>query len=281
MERFTLPDGTKVATGCRIPISNRVSAFPVYAESGPVFTRDELIALGKTRICRGSTKFDSSFIKNQRTKSSCNGFAGAAALTRAHIRRGLRKPDASGKYPPETFLSGAYLYSLINGNRDQGSLLEDGMRTLTEKGCATEQTVPWDKIFRSDYDRKKADAEAEHNRAFECYSIPPTSDFEVMLFSGLAAGFDAVVAVHADDAFMTLDGRGVAMGGNGPGNHAVMCDGFWTDENTNELIGDGVNSWGLSYGMSGRMGLTQRQHFRHTMKYHQFYLIRSSVDGDT
>lgn len=269
--QFVLPDGTRVGTGCLIPPTNRVSAFPVYAESGPMFTRDELIALGKTKTARGSHKFDSTFIKNQGHRSSCNGFAGAAALTRARIRRGLPRVD----------LSGAYLYSCINGGKDQGSMLEDGMKALMVRGCATEHTVGPDAIYRQSYPTAKADAEAKQYMAFECYSVPPGEDFEQMLFSGLAAGFDAVVAVHADDAFMHLDGRDVAKGGNGPGNHAVMCDGFWTDPNNQELIGDGVNSWGTTYGMSGRMGLTYRQHFVHTMKYHQFYLIRSTNDGNT
>ena len=172
-------------------------------------------------------------------------------------------------------LSGAYLYSLINGGSDNGSMLDAGMAAIQSRGIATEETVPWDRIYPSLYDRAKADAEASKNKGFECYAVRSRQ----ALFSALAVGFDCVVAVHADNGFMALDSDGVAGGGNGPGNHAVLCDGLYWSARRGRPVGDGVNSWGLSYGDRGRMGLDWNAHFAPTTQYHVFYAIRSTTDG--
>lgn len=261
MSNFQLPDGTTVGTGLLVPPA-KVSALPVYEDVGPMLTAAEIEAAAKAGTVKGSTRFDRSFVKNQQSHGSCNGFAGALALTRARLRRGLPRVD----------LSGAYLYSLINGNSDNGSMLEDGMAAMQAQGVATEATVGVNQIYRTTYDRAKADAEAAKYKGFECYAVRTNQG----LFSALASGFDCVVAVHADNGFMSLDGRGVAGGGNGPGNHAVLADGLWWD---GELIADGCNSWGLSYGREGRMGLTWSRHFSKTTPYHVFYAIRSTTDS--
>lgn len=253
-------NGQRFGTGLILP-QNKLSAFKDYEVSAPMATVDELIAAGKSKEYLGSKEFDATFIKNQRNYGSCQGFMTAAMSTRARIRRGLPRLD----------LSGAYVYSLCNGGRDQGSLLEDGMKICQENGVASESTVPWDKVFRNRYDTAKADAEAADNKMFECYVIRS----EVELFSAMLYGFDVGVCVHADNGFMKLDSRGVAQGGNGPGNHAVAGDGFWWD---GELILDGYNSWDTTYGRDGRMGLTWKQHFSHTTRYSIYYAIRSSID---
>ena len=258
---ITLPDGTEVGLGLQMPTPGFVSALPVYADVGPMLTRQQIEDIARSGTMRGRDRFDSSYIKDQKSHGSCNGFAGAAALTRARVRRGLPRID----------LSGAYLYSLINDNVDRGSLLDRGMMALLARGCAAETTVGWAGIFRSLYETRVADAEAARMKAFECYQV----NDEGMLWSGLASGFDAVVAVHADAGFMKLDANGVAGGGQGGGNHAVGVSGLWWDR---ELIADAYNSWGLSYGDQGRMGLTWDRHFRPTHQNHAFYLIRSATD---
>lgn len=258
-DQFEL-DGRLFGTGLQLPVST-ATAFPLYEDAGPMFTREQVEEVAKSGRQKGRDKFDASYIKNQRDHGSCQGFASAAALTRARVRRGEDRVD----------LSGAYAYSLVNGGRDRGSLLEDGMVVCADKGYATEATVGWNQIYPHQYDRAKADAEAARFRGFEVYAVRS----ELGLFSALAAGFDCVVAVHADNGFMRLDSRGVAQGGQGPGNHAVSCDGLWWDR---ELIADGYNSWDRSYGDQGRMGLTWNQHFANTNRHHVYYAIRSTSD---
>jgi hypothetical protein len=263
MDQFTLPGGQTFGTGLLVP-PQKASAFPAYESSGPMWSMDDVIAVAKTRPAwAGSTPFGTDYIKTQKSTNACNGHAGASALTRARVRRGLPRVD----------LSGAYLYSLVNGGSDNGSHLEAGMKALQQRGVATEATVPWNRIFPSQYDRAKADAEAALYKGFECYAVGT----ELGLFSALAAGFDCVVAVHVSgNEFMRLDSFGVPGGGQGPGNHAVGCDDLSWD---NGLFAESYNSWDTSYGKQGRMRLTWNKFFRHTSPYHMFYAIRSTTDG--
>jgi hypothetical protein len=263
-DQLVLPNGEVVGTGLLIPETFGVTAFPEYADpnNGPMFQMDTIKQIAANTPKNGRKWFDRTFIKNQRSHGSCQGFASAAMVTRARIRRGLERVD----------LSGAFAYSLVNRGRDDGSILEEGM-VACQGGYATEETVGWDAIYPSRYDVPKAKAEAARFKAFEVYAVRT----EQALFSALAAGFDCVVAVHADNGFMVLDGNGIAGGGNGPGNHAVGADGLYITS-SGQLVADGVNSWDLTYGDNGRMGLTWARHFAPTCSYHVYYAIRSASD---
>lgn len=239
------------------------SGFKLYADSGkPMFTLDTIRKFGTENDTKGRSRFDSSWIMDQRSHGSCNGYAGASALSRARVRRMLPRVD----------LSGAYLYSLINGGRDDGSMLDDGMREV-QNGLATRETVGWDAIYPSRYDRAKAKAEAARFKAHECYQLRTQEE----LFSALMADFDCVVAVHVGNSFMRLDGDGVCGGDRGPGNHAVCVDGF-TVLRDGTLCADLANSWNLTFGDQGRGWLTWSRHFAQTVGPHGFYAIRSASD---
>ena len=264
-EQLRLPDGTPVGTGLQIPLSTS-TAFIAYEQVGPMLSMDDIIALAKRGgRTRGRERFPfAQFGSNQRSTNACQGHASANAVTRARVRRHLEYVK----------LSGAYAYSLVNGGRDRGSMLEDGMQACEVNGYATAETVPWDKIYPHLYNVGKAKAEALRFKAREVYAVRT----ELALFSALASGFDCVVAVHADNGFMSLDQRGVALGGNGPGNHAVCCDDLWYDDATNELIADHCNSWDVTYGDQGRAGLTWKRHLSKTTPYHVFYALRGTID---
>lgn len=261
---LTLPDGTPVGTGLQTPTS-LATAFPLYEDAGPMLTDAQIEAEARSGKCLGRTRFDPSWIGNQRSHGSCNGFAGAKALQRARVRRGL----------PRVNLSGAYLYSLINGGQDNGSMLDAGMAAIQSRGVATEETVGWDAIYPSRYDRAKADGEAAKHKGFECYAVRTKQ----ALFSALALGFDCVVAVHADDGYMQLDGEGLAGGGQGPGNHAVGCDGLGWSSRYGVPLADQYGSWDVTAHDRGRLFLSWNRHFAPTTQYHVFYAIRSTTDG--
>lgn len=254
-------DGQEFRTGLLLP-QDLTTAFAPYVTAGPMLSMDEIIEAVKTRPKVGRKQFGRKWIKNQRSYGSCQGFASALAVSRSRVRRGL----------DPVFLSGAYAYSLVNGGVDRGSTLENGMRAC-QLGYATEETVPWDKVFRGRYDTKKADEEAKRFMAFEVYSA--TSELE--LFSGLVNDFTAVVAVHAGRNFTSLSREGVAGWDSGPGNHAVGCDGaFLVGSKT--LAADHFGSWSESVHDGGYAGLTWQDHFSRTTKNHLFYLIRSTLD---
>lgn len=248
-------------TGLLIPLSADGS-FPLYEDVGPMLTEETILAAAKSGSHKGRDRFDKSYVKNQRSHGSCNGFAVASATAKARERRGLKRVD----------LSGAYAYSLMNGGRDNGSTLDDGMVVCMREGIAEERFANWDQIYPSRYDKAAANENAKQYRGFECYTVRS----KLGLFSALACGFDCVVAVHADNGFMKLDSRGVAQGGNGPGNHSVHCDGLWFD---GTLIADMQNSWDITYGQNGRSGCTWEQHFGNTTRYHPFFAIRTTLDS--
>jgi hypothetical protein len=258
-------DGDPKGCGLLMPAIPCSTTFPVWEDRLPLWSESEIVDIARSGLMDGKKLFPTDWIQDQRDKGSCNGFAGASALSRARVRRGLSRVD----------LSGAYLYSLINWGRDTGSLLNDGMAAMQTRGIATAETVKWDQIYPRLYDQSKADAEAALYRAFECYAVKTIQG----LWTALAAGWDCVVAVHAGNAFMRVGTDDVVGVDAGPGYHAVMADGLYYSSRLGQLVACGVNSWGTRYGVGGRMGLTE-SHFRQTLQHHAFYAVRSTTDGD-
>lgn len=268
--RIVGPDGEPVGLG--LNLDPRGTSAPsmfqsfedVFAAQVQDMTVEQLTKLAQDPAYDGRKKFDPSYIADQKSHGSCNGYAGARALTRARVRRNL----------PKVLLSGAYLYSLMNGGRDEGSFIEDGVKA-TVAGCATEATVNWDQIYPSKYDRAKAQAEAAKYKALETdiYTVSTAIGF----LTGLALGFDGVCAVHVQNRFMRLGADGIAGVDAGPGNHAVGCDGITYAGG--QVCGTGFNSWNLQYGDQGRM-LLSPAHWAQTLRYTKFYLIRSTTGED-
>jgi hypothetical protein len=255
---------TEFKLGCTKPLPGFVSSMPVFGEEVETLDRSTLVRLAKSPIATGRTLFPSGWIMNQGSYGSCNGWAAAAALRRARRRCGHK----------DAVLSGSYVYSLINGNRDNGSMLDDGMKVITNEGVATVDLVSPSQIYRKQYDTAAADRQAKRFKAFECYRVETIDQ----LWTALALGWDCVVVVQAGNNFSKLDSNGIAGYSRGSGNHAVGADGLlWAG---GEIVADGWNQWGLQYGDRGRMLLTARS-FEQTIGVHSFYAIRSATeDGD-
>ena len=259
MDPFIDSTGESRGLGLLLPAPGFVSDLPTFEENVQVLERAEIEEIAKSGAADKRTVFGAGWRSNQRNKNSCNGYAAAKANAKAIFRRSGVK----------LALSGAYVYSKINGGRDRGSMLDDGMKAIQEFGCALESTVAWDAIYPGLYPAS-ADEEAKRFRAFECFHTRDVTAF----LSGLALGFDGVCAVHVNKTFDRFDDRGVCGGGNGPGNHAVGADGLRWDRG---VIVNGDNSWDL-WGDGGRMGLDPAKHFEQPIQYHAFYLIRSTSD---
>lgn len=200
--------------------------------------------------------FDSSYILDQKSHGSCCGFGCAGALSKARVRRNMMK----------VILSGAFIYSRINGGSDNGGLLEDGRKELMEVGTCPQAICNWDAIYPN-RQSSECKVEAAKYKGFECYKAGTIQGF----WTGIALQFDAVVAVHVSSRFTKLDGEGIAGADSGPGNHCVHVDGGRMEGS--DRVGNGVNSWNITYGDNGRMGLTDN-HFKQTFPNHVFFLIR-------
>lgn len=256
-------DGGEIyGLGCNLPDS-----FPVAASAadrlGKVYTLDEIRATlsGKKSLYNRREVIPVDFLSNQRSTSACNGHATSGALGESiYVLTGEMN-----------VLSGADSYARMNGNRDNGSTLADGMKVVTQ-GIALASSVPWSMIYESSI---PASAKAERAR-FKGLE-PFAADTEEEFASGLVDGRIGVVAVHVAGNYDRMDGDGVCLGGNGPGNHAVRV-------NDIRMLSDGTlvypspGSWGVTWGDGGHTSFTWARHFRDSVKYHRFWLLRGATE---
>lgn len=235
--------------------------FQPFAATGLAVMTPEEIKVAAQAKQRARDIFTVEWIKDQKSHGSCNGFAGTEALERARHKRGL----------PRVVLSGASLYSLINGGEDEGSALEDGMKALMNIGLLTEAEAGWNDIYK---DARGQSPTRARFRALECYQV----NSEAELATGLVNEFTAVVAVDVTNNFYRLSRNGVAGGSSGPGNHSVCADDVLYDGALGGFKFDMPNSWNTTYGEQGRAYLTWKDNLRSCVNYHRFYLIRGAVD---
>lgn len=257
---YEVIDG-KYFTGNLIPQSTETK-FAAYESAQPMLTVAEIekLVTSESRTPARKRFPAGQWIRNQGGRGSCNGYAGAWALARARVMAGL----------PFEALSGEYLYSLINGGRDGGSMLDDGMQAITEKGVARESLVKHESYLWNQMSQE-ARSDAPRFKAFECYAART----ELGLASGLALGFVGVVAVHASNAWGSLS-NGVSRRSLGLGNHAVVCQDVLVSNG--KLLFDIANSWGKNWGDNGQTMNTWNDHFIEPVRNHVFYLIRGVTD---
>jgi len=246
---------------------NFVSAFPAFDTAGRIYNDDEIKRLisDPSRIPSRIT-YDSSWTLDQHQFGSCQGHGCASALARARYKRGLSK----------LLLSGAYAYSKVNGGRDNGSALEDGLRAVSQYGICPLDLVPYNQIY-ANLQPKSADAEAAKHKGLLAFAITGASAAEKRqgLRSALAAGWPCVVAVSVGSRFDTLR-NGICGVDGGVGNHAVCVDDLRIVNGTE--VFDMNNSWGTSFGEMGR-GYLVWDHFVQTIGNHTFYAIASTTEA--
>lgn len=267
-EILVLPNGQEVGTGANQP-TQWTPEVPLFSDAVGVMTKPQISRLvtSPDRVAARNRFPFSIYGKNQGQLGSCNGWACSQTIEKGRVRRGLQHVK----------LSGESVYAQINGGLDQGSLLSDGFKALEKTGCAPQELVPMGTYLWNRVTQQAKDAMQDY-RGFELYAFsddPKTAELE--LATALALEFECVVAVHATNAFMKLDMDGVAYYSAGPGNHSVNVDDVGILNN--EFVFDMPNSWGPSYGDNGRALLTWKNHLVHTYKYHQFFAVRSTVDG--
>jgi hypothetical protein len=167
--------------------------------------------------------------------------------------------------------SGAFAYGLMNGGRDNGSQLQDGLKNLLSVGIAEEDFAAWDDIYPHLW-KPGARENAALHKGLVCYAAETIEGLK----TGLCKGFTAIVAVHAGNNFQRLDSRGIAGVDVGAGNHAVHVDDLCIVGG--KEVFDMQNSWGIDYGDDGRAYLTEAS-FSQTFRNHTFWLIGSTAEG--
>lgn len=206
--------------------------------------------------------FDKTWIQNQLSFGSCNGWATTACQDRLRFLSGIRD---------KLHLSGSYVYSWINGNRDQGSLLSEGLRVVGIHGAPPVALNPANRIYRRQIPAS-VDIEAAKYKGLVQYPVKTIQGLK----TALARNMMCVVAVHASSNFQRPNRNGVAGADNGPGNHAVCCDDIEIIDG--ELVYRIANSWGLSFGNDGYVYVREAT-FRQTFPNHTFWALASIQEG--
>ena len=256
-------NGEQRRLGSLLPPAGFVSSLPTFEKEYPVWEDAQIRKIVTDPNRKPSrVRFDSSWIKQQKSYGSCNGWAGASALSKARVKRGFKRID----------LSGASLYSQINGGRDRGSMLADAMDAVQKNGIAPESLVNADMIYPH-LQPANAKAEALKHRGLIAYAVQTKQGFR----TALAAGFPVIVAVHAGARFQTFNKSGIAYVDWGAGNHATHCDDIQIVEGTE--VYDMANSWGQQYGQQGRVYLTWES-LEQPWANHVAYAIGSTFDPE-
>ena len=258
-QEFAEFDGQAFGLGLQMP-AQRTIAYPTLSTMTPLLPIDEIKQLIASEDFKfGQTYFDDSWLTNQNGYGSCASYAGSSALAKARVLGGQDRVD----------LSGDYLYSLVNGGRDRGSMLDDNMRAIMNKGVAAKSTVPLGGIYRNNYDTQKADTEARRFRGHELYACPD----EQSVATALAMRIPVVIAIHVGRNWRREDSRDVLIGDSGPGNHSEHLDDIrWSEQHGRFEFREG-SSHKRPY-----FWVYWSKHLAQPSRYHMFYAVPSAIE---
>lgn len=170
------------------------------------------------------------FILDQRSSSGCSGYSAAHLLMRLRAMRGM------------TFqkLSGSFIYSQINGNKDNGSVIVEASRILEDYGTCLESEFNFPNIYNKDV----PDSARETAKRFKLFNFLTCDTFDEA-GTALQMGFLPEFPVQVGSNFEKFD-NGVCGVAKGYGNHAVGADGM--DFINNKWVLDVPNTWGPKWG---------------------------------
>ena len=237
------------------------SGLVAFASAFPVWTLDECRKAIAAKTWKAADLFPGEGEENQFSTSGCNGWALANTAWRAAYAGGNTKL---------TKRSGSYAYSLMNGGRDQGSMLYDAFQVGQEYGLPSLTSCPWNLIYRND--TRRFDTEAALFKVDAPLLIHSWDE----LITAWAGPFFTVVAVQVGRNFERLNGDvlGIDQGG---GNHAV-CQSDVRVTDSGEIQAKIIMDWGLQHGVNG-CGWLGKEHVRQSMLGHQFYAIPIGQHG--
>ncbi len=264
-----------VYTGMKTPETRPLSFTPFPEQKIRGF--DEIIdILDNPNRVPARMRFGQDRLINQGNRSSCNAYMAAAMWMRQNYMETGTWVDVS----PE------FIYMHINGGRDQGSMLDDGMMFITDTGIARlvvdgKRLIPYG-AYRKDKipmeQLRFASQDAAGQRAGECYLMPNSSPEKcwAALLSCLAGRGQVGLAVHVGNNYMN-SGK-IAGFDRGNGNHAIAGDDIiplTTNPRGIEDLGiDSPQSWNPSFADNGRTIITIK-HIAQTCRVHGLYGLRS------
>lgn len=182
------------------------------------------------------------YVHDQDGVGQCNCDAVVAVLESTRVKQGL----------PFVKLSPADVYVRINGGRDQGSTLEDGLDEARGRGVGTAATCG---LIWQRGQRQADDAERKRFRTIEWAHCPT---FKHVMSAALKGRFLVSGIMWYNNYKPAADGWLPERGTGSPGGHAIM--GYKPARKGKRYGIWHQNSWTGAYGVGGRMILGQEQY---------------------
>jgi hypothetical protein len=189
-------------------------------------------------------------VGNQGNEGSCVGWAVAyACKSYLEARDRQWRPNRTGRV-----FSPAFIYNQINHGKDLGSSLQDALRLVVAKGCATLATMPYREGRYRTRPSAAAFREAARYRSYRWYRLQTGTQVR----TALRQGHVVVITVATNPLFnqgqfrvytarQKRAGEAQLVRGAQPGCHA-MCVVGYDDRRHCFLI---MNSWGTAWGDQG------------------------------
>lgn len=249
-EIFKLDDGTEVGNGCLLPTQEEIEL----AESSyKVFGGNELLDDNDCEKLLKDNRYKT--LREKRRKRMINQARLGKCNASATVSGAHQATETSGQ--PVKVFSDCHLYMRINGGRDQGSGLIQGMRETETSGLAPRNLEDGSDKYRiphNVYSKSQmptrwlsvANRLAKSNLGFELQIVPKSwSDFVPAVKSAVARDLPIINAWDVAGGSMRLN-NGYINQGNGLGNHATLAhSGKWVG-GRDGVHPDIQNSWGPS-----------------------------------
>lgn len=181
-------------------------------------------------------------VRNQSQFSSCTGNGSVGLLTKVRSLMGMKPVLLSASFP----------YAQNNGGVDAGAVGADVMQTLVDLGTPTDAECPEASIYKRQIPQS-AYTTAKRFRAGILVYPEDFDDFVTVILNGGGVAF----GLQVGGDFNNLDDEGCCPADRGPGNHWVFADGVRKLQ-SGEYALDGQNSWDVTWGDHGRMGVRER-----------------------
>jgi hypothetical protein len=258
LQEITLPDGSVRRLGNIAPAAGLDPTWQTYGESPktPLIPRSEWPA--RMAGFDGPEMAGLPPVHDQNGVGQCNADGATAATEFVRGRQGL----------PYRRLSGADLYSRINGGRDQGSLLEDGMAELLTNGVGLASTSG--ELWKSGSWKGAASPEERAKfRLLEAF-VCPTFDH---VFSAVLEGFAVVSGIAWYDGYTPGPDGWLPRPSGRSGGHAIF--GYKPAARGGEYGVWHQNSWGERWGLKGRFVIPESAY---DGPVGGWWAVRSAVD---
>ena len=274
---FKLPSGQVIKCGALLPDMTKVKAgiTQYFEDLYPNLIMDDsdiLKLIKNPNWVPARKRYDTHWVVkgNQGPFGSCNGWMTAMIASKLRWIRGIRDGKTQAD---QIVLSGNYIYSLLNGGRDNGSALQDDIGEMINNGAPSVDSCPANLIWRKD--TEKFDAEAAKHKCSEGDWLPVKTIQGWK--SAIAQGALGAMCVDVNNAFANYKGNGLTPTGNGVGNHAIHADDV--EEYKGKVVVAPPNNWGLGWGDQGRGLLIPEEAGARTFGYHQWYVGFSTLEA--